>query len=172
MPELSTEAAALRSEAPQLARIFGAIGQAEACWLPEDLPDLLRYQWNAAIDFDLADVPCRDRDKTLTSAARSRIRTFGELLLHPSPPVTLLKLAKDFFKNKAGSSKDPRPECQVAYLFYLLVILAARTRAGTAISSLADAELERGIKWALNQAWVQGAARDSMLELSRTTSRR
>jgi hypothetical protein len=170
MWELSTDAAALRSEASQLARIFGAIGQAEACWLPEDLPDLLRYQWNAPMDSDLAEAPGQDRDETLAHAARAQIRTFGDLLSHPSPPVPLLKLAKDFFKKNAGSSKDPRPECQVAYLFYLLVILAARTRAGTAISGLADAELERGVKWSLNQAWVQGAARDSVVELSKTMS--
>jgi hypothetical protein len=171
MPELNSKLSALKSSAPQLARILGATAPAGACWLAKDLPDLLRHQWGAVIDFDLAEVPCEHRDKTLISAAQSRIRTFGDLLLHPSPPLALLKLGKDFFKDKARGSKDQHPERQVAYLFYLLVILAARTRLGETISKLSEAELERGIEWSLGQAWLQGEVRELMAEFSRTTSR-
>jgi hypothetical protein len=171
MPELNPKLSALNSNAPQLARILGATESGEGCWLPEDLPDLVRHQWEAAIDFDLAETRCENREKTLTSAARSRIRTIGDLLLHPAPSLALLKLAKDFFKVKAKGSKDQRPERQVAYLFYLLVILAARTRLGADISRLTDEELEQGIKWSLDQAWLQDEARQLMVELSRRTSR-
>ena len=59
----------------------------------------------------------------------------------------------------------------IEFLFYLLVILAARTRLGETISKLSEAELERGIEWSLGQAWLQGEVRELMAEFSRTTSR-
>jgi hypothetical protein len=171
MPEVDVKLAALKSAAPQLAKILGSTGLDGECWLPADLPGLLRCQWDAAIDFDLADESSDNCGKTLSSAAQSRIRTFGDLLLHPAPPLPLLKLAKGFFKSKSRGSRDQHPKCDVAYLFYLLVILAARCRLRETISRLTDKNLERGIEWSLRQAWLQGEARQLMVEFSRTSTR-
>ena len=166
MSESDPRQAALRSNAAQLARILDTSDAAQQSWLPEDLPDLLRHQWSAPIEFDLAEVPQKNRDKTLTGAVELRIQTFGDLLEHPGPSLALLKLAKDFFKDKAKGSKEGRQERQIAYLFYVLVILAARVRLGTAISSLSNAELEQGIKWAVGQSWVKGEPRKLLVQLA------
>jgi hypothetical protein len=166
MAELNSKQATLTGNAPQLARLLGATEPDAGCWLPEDLPDLLRCQWDAAIDFDLAHTPSENRRKTLAGAAQLRIRTFGDLLRHPTPSLAILKLAKEFFKTKAGGVRNQRPECDIAYLFYMLVILVARNRLGEKISRLTDSELERGIKWSLRQTWVQGEARELMIGFS------
>jgi len=158
--------AALKSNASQLSALLNTGGDEEIGWSAEDLPDLLRHQWTAPVDFDLAEVRHKDRHKTLTQAAESNIRTFGDLLTQSSPSLPLLKLAKDFFKDKAGRSKEKSPQQQIGYLFYVLVILTAKTRLGVSISSLSDAEVQKAAKWAHNQTWVEGEARDLLQQLA------
>lgn len=158
--------AALTSNAPQLAKLVNPGAGEQAGWLAEDLPDLLRHQWLAPVDFDLAEVRSKDRQKTLTQAAASNIRTFGDLLCQASPSLALLKLAKAFFKDKAGRSKDRSPPEQVGYLFYVLVILAAKVRLGTSISSLSEAEVRKAAKWAHGQTWVEGEPRNLLRQLA------
>jgi hypothetical protein len=158
-----SQQAALESNAFQLAKILSPIGADPACWLPEDLPALLRHQWKAPLDFDLADARQNDGRKILTSAADSKIRTFADMLNHPAPSLPLLKLAKDFFKVKAGSSEERNPEQQIGYLFYLLVILSAKVRLRTSISSLSEAHLQKAVRWALGQTWVEGKPRNLLL---------
>ena len=164
--KFDSQRATLQSDALRLAKILHPSRAEEACWLPEDLPDLLRHQWKATIDFDLADVRPKDGGKTLTTAADSKIRTFADMLKHPAPSLPLLKLAKDFFKVKAGPSNERNPEQQIGYLFYLLVILSAKVRLRTSISSLSEANVQKGVRWALGQKWVEGEPRYLLLWLS------
>ena len=158
--ETPSRLAALKSNAPKLARILDRANAVEPCWLPEDLPDLLRHQWAAPIEFDLSSVRDENRDKALSAAVESDIRTFSDLLRHPSPPLDVLKLAKEFFKERAGRSSERHPEQQIAYVFYLLVILTASARLGTAISSLTGRDLARAVAWSLRQSWLQGEVRE------------
>jgi hypothetical protein len=158
--------AALKSSAPQLARLLAPKSAEEAGWFSDDLPELLSHQWRAPIDFDLASVKSRDREKTLTRAASANVKTFGDLLTHPSPAPALLKLAKEFFKEMAGRARERSPQEQIGYLFYVLVILAAQARTGTSITSLSPGEVEKAVKWARAQTWVTGEAKSLLRELA------
>src|SRR6201999_383346 len=121
----------------------------------------------APIDFDLSAVRDKNRVKTLTAAVESQIHTFGELFLHPNPPVAILKLAKTFFKSRAGAGGERHPEQQIAYIFYLIAILTALVRARTAVSSLTATDLQRGVAWSLRQSWLQGDPRNVLESLAR-----
>jgi hypothetical protein len=44
--------------------------------------------------------------------------------------------------------------------------LAAKVRLEAAISSLSNAELEQGIKWAVGQPWVKGELRELFVQLA------
>ena len=166
MIEFDSPEAVLQSNAPQLAKILDSSGGEQACWLTEDLPDLLRHQWEAPIDFDLAQVGKEESKKTLARAAGANIRTFADLLLQERPSLPLLKLAKQFFKDKAGHSKKRDPEQQVGYLFYVLIILAARARLGTSITNLTDSDLEKAAKWAYSQPWIEGEPKELLRQLA------
>ena len=127
-------------------------------WNDQDLAAMLRHQFVAPLEFDLGRVEmksaeARKRDQALTAAAQAQIRSFEDLLFHRDPPLELLKLAKEFFKRRLQQYERDSPEWNVAYLLYLLSILAAGTRAAI-ISTLTHDELLKGIKWALGAKWV------------------
>ena len=88
------------------------------------------------------------------------------MLTHSAPPLPLLAATKNFFKHKAGRAQDRHVEQQVAYVFYVLVILVAKARYATSISSLSDVDLRKGVAWCLGQPWLVGEPRDAMLRLS------
>jgi len=90
--------------------------------------------------------------------------TFGELFLHAKPPIGLLKLAKDFFKRTAKRHSKDSAEHQVAYVCYLLSVIAARLRHGKQISTLGDSELLPGLDWALQHAWVEKPMRKVLMD--------
>ena len=132
-------------------------------WSEQDLPAMLRHQLSAPLEFDLSSLEVkgaevRARDKTLTAAAKERIKSFGDLLFHPEPPLVLLKLSKEFFKKRTQDCKKDSSEWKIAYLFYLLSILVAGTRAPK-ISALTHGDLLKGVKWALGQKWVNERTR-------------
>jgi hypothetical protein len=76
-----------------------------------------------------------------------------ELDFHQEPPLELLRPAKDFFKKRTREDQRGSAEWQVAYLFYLLAIVAGGARAQE-ISALTPGDLLKGIGWALEQPWV------------------
>ena len=75
------------------------------------------------------------------------------MLLHATPPVELLRLAKDFAKANMDHPDGTLPK-EVAAMLYYACIAAALTRLDERISQLKDAELERGLRWAKDQPWV------------------
>jgi len=101
---------------------------------------------------------------TLQLLAGARIRTLQELLTHQRPPAKALNVAKDAFKQLAGTSPDRPPEQEVALLLYLLVILAARVRLEIVISKLPESELARAINWALELKWLDPDSRKLVLQ--------
>ncbi len=158
MAEFNSLEAVVRSSTGQLAKIMNLDEGTPDAWSEEDVAAMLRHQLAAPLEFDLSSVEMEDaearrRDKTLTGAAKKRIESFGDLLFHREPPMELLKLAKEFFKKRLKECKEGSPEFNVAYLCYLLSVLAAGTN-GPAISALAPGELLKGIEWALQQPWA------------------
>jgi len=94
------------------------------------------------------------KENTLRPAADLRIRTFKDLLHHPTPPLALLKFAKDLFKRMAADPSQPKAQREIAHLLYVVVVLVAVARQRAPISKLTDPELRRGIQWAMARDWI------------------
>jgi integrase len=163
MVKFDSSEAVFRSDARQLLKIMNLDEATPDAWNGQDLAAMLRHQLAAPLAFDLSSVEmegaeARRRDRTLTGAAKERITNFEDLLFHREPPIELLILSKEFFKRRLQECKKDSPEWNVAYLLYLLSILAARDRASK-ISSLTWSELREGMKWALQRRWMNEKTR-------------
>ena len=142
----------------QLSQLLTLGEKTAEVWDARDLAGMLRHQMAAPLNFDLTTLPltklaAKTRDQNLAEAATARIKSFGDLLFLAEPPLELLRLSKEFFKKRIQSHKEQSPEWQIAYLFYLLIILAAGVGVRT-ISTLTPGELLKGVQWALDQNWV------------------
>jgi hypothetical protein len=169
MKEFDSKAAVRKGTAAQLSQILDLAGRAGE-WEERHLPAMLQHQLAAPLAFDLrsqvlAGSQTRSREQTLTGAASIRIETFRDLLTHPAPPLELLKLAKEFFKWRTRACKKDSPEWRIAYLFYLLTLLAAGTRASR-ISALSSRALLQGARWALEQRWIDPPTRQFIVAAS------
>ena len=169
MPEFDSSAAVFRSGAGQLLKIISLGEPTAQAWNGQDRSAMLRHQLSAPLAFDLAGLLTNAKQSenarsVLSDSASSGIKTFGDLFRHSQPPLAVLKLAKDFFKAKAGPGASRTPQQQVAYSLYLLSIVVARTRLIVSITQLSDQELLPGVDWALNQAWVDECARAHLSE--------
>jgi len=167
MTEFDSLAAVRESTAAQLAEMMKLDAAAPGLWQEQDLPAMLRHQFAAPLEFDLSIMELESRqslrrDKTLTGAANSRIGTFRDLLFHRTPPLALLKLAKEFFKWRSQDCQKDSPEWKIAYLFYLLSLLAAGEHAAK-LSRLSPKDLRKGAEWALAQKWIDEPTRRLLL---------
>ena len=159
---------ALRSSnAAQLSKMMDLDPAAPDPWATRDLPAMLRHQFAALLEFDLASMklPGRaagNRKDALEGAAAAGVKSFEDLLFHQEPVLELLKLSKEFFKWRTQVCTKGSPEWKVAYLFYLLSILVAGERAHT-LSTLSSADLVKGTGWALKQGWVDEKTKELIL---------
>src|SRR5690349_11563299 len=67
-------------------------------WRPDELAAILRHQMNAPVQVDLETLG-NDAGAKLQTLAEARgllLKSFGELLHHPNPPLQLLEMVKDF----------------------------------------------------------------------------
>jgi hypothetical protein len=135
-------------------------------WEPEELGEILRHQLSAPLKFDLLGV-----DQPLVRRLYSEwtpdppVETFRDLLSHPSPPVEILDLTKQFAKASRTHSEGTLPE-EVATVLHLLSVSAALIRCGRRITRLSDDGLRYSLDWAIAQPWVDKASR-SLLERGR-----
>src|SRR5580658_4019825 len=95
---------------PQLAQLF-AIGRGEFIgWGESDLAKILLAQLQAPLLASLK--PSASEVQSIIGKANSvdpvLPERLGDLLAHPSPPLSLLRLAKDYAKS-ADSGPDPLP---------------------------------------------------------------
>ncbi len=167
MPDLDSAAAVFRSSPEQLLKIMNLGEELPGAWKERDRPQMLRHIRTAPLEVELR---AKIGDGDLGSSIG--IKTFGDLFEHSQPPLELLQLAKDFFKEKAGAGANRRPEQEVAYLLYLLTIVTARVRLAVSITQLSDQELLPGVDWALNQSWLEESARTLCLRARDILGRR
>ena len=127
--------------------------------------DFLRHQLSAPILVDLGgfDSANAARLKMLAEAQNLLLRSFSDLLLHATPPVELLRLAKDFAKANMDHPDGSLPK-EVAAVLYYASISAAFLRLDERITQLKDADLERGLRWAKDQAWVNNQIQQLLAE--------
>jgi hypothetical protein len=147
-------------EASALASMFEVARSPVRIWRSEELAAVLRHQLAAPLPVDLGTLRgvTAEQVSRLGDAAEPPIRTFGDLLRHPAPPVELLEMTKRFAKRARRKPGSAVPE-EVAGVLYFGSILAARTRCQHPISNLSENEMRRGIDWVVAQEWVDPATR-------------
>ncbi len=131
---------------------------------PADFAALLQQVLTAPLPLDLGAV-----DAALAAKARAWaegpglvLKSFGELLHHPNPPLELLEQAKDFAKENRNDPESPLTR-EVATVLYYATIAVALARCGRRITRYDDA-LRRGFRWGCEQPWVDEATRGLLRE--------
>ena len=144
-------------DAPDATRV--AVGDApasrERAWSDADVAAIFRHQMSTPIACELS---------TLGPAASAHLRavaggdgllltSIGDLLRHPSPPLDMLRLVKDFAKTCLNHPDSGLPK-EVAGTVYWAVIAAALVRRGQRITRLAAGPLTAGFQWAASRPWL------------------
>jgi len=117
---------------------------------------------------DQIEAPIRFESKFLTPAMTSKLvesaargvpipDRFSTLFTRADPPVELLEYAKALAK--AVRHRPDSPADKVATVLYYCAIAAALVRCGRRITELDDAALAFGIKWVLEQNWIDTPTR-------------
>jgi hypothetical protein len=87
------------------------------------------------------------------------LETFGDLFQHPSPPLPLLRLAKDFAKCADTTTTAGQVPADIATALYFLTIATAILRHRSCITTLNIMELEEGLEWTSRQPWLDAPIR-------------
>jgi hypothetical protein len=139
----------------RLADAFGWGSARDRTWEPEECGAIAEHLFRSPMQFDLAglDPGVSTQLQRLSEAEGLLLKSFGDLLRHPHPPVDLLMLTKEWAKANRESSESALPP-EVAGVLYFACIAAASVRLGRRITSLNDAQLQAGFGWARAQSWV------------------
>jgi len=141
----------------------------EKLWSLEELGAILEHQLSAPLECDLGrlDSGLARRPRKVNSAAHPEgtrpLKSFRDLLSHPSPPLRLLELTKQFAKACRNNPHGPLPD-EIATVLYFLSIAVAMTRCGQRITKMDDRSLEFSLNWALRQPWLDEATRGILQE--------
>ena len=124
-------------------------------WGPEELAEIWAHQLVTPVSLDLSGLGAETAEAmaTLREPAGAAVRTFGELLTHPRPPLELLKLTKAFAKAGRSGPEAVLPE-DIAATLYFAAIAAALVRCNERITRLDDAALREGFAWAADRPWL------------------
>jgi len=145
----------------QLSALLGVSADGgERLWNDDELGAILQHQLAASIQSDLTRL---DRKPTgnVQSVAVSPglpVKSFGDLLSHPNPPIELLKAAKDFAKFCRLSPHGAIPR-EIAAVLYFASLAAALVRCRCRITSLSDKTSAEGFRWVQTRPWVDAATR-------------
>jgi hypothetical protein len=153
------------SDPQSLTQMMDLDAGAEKLWSPEELGAILTHQLVAPLECDLShlDSGLALRLKQLRSTDDPPLSSFGDLLRHPSPPLNLLELTKQFAKACRNHPHSPLPD-EVATVLYFLSIVVAITRCGRRITKMDDRSLEFSLNWALRQPWLDNSTRAILQE--------
>jgi len=161
MSDFDPAGSVFRSRPKALAALLAAREERGRLWRPDELAAVFRHQMSAPVMVDLSgfDPATATRLKTLSEAQGLLLKSFSELLHHPSPPVELLELTKDFAKLNLDHADSTLPS-EIAAALYYTSIAAALVRLDTRITQLKDAELRRGLGWTREQPWIDRQTKD------------
>ena len=141
-------------QAAALSHMMDPAGPPAPAWSQEDLRAMLAHQLATPLVYDLS----ADRDshellgRLHESADRDRLPCFADLLADRAVPVELLTLVKRFAKAQLKSQDDALPREIASVLYYAAI--AAGLRTGVRVTHLDDAQLRAGLKWVVQQPWV------------------
>ena len=144
----------------RLARLFSLNDDDATSWQPHELADIWRHQLAAPLTLDLAETEADSANtiERLSNLSPAPLRTFGDLLTHPWPPLKILRLVKEFAKVRR-SSKDSAYPAEIATALYYAVIALAMCRHGTQITQLGADDLRQGFEWAMELTWLDEPTR-------------
>jgi hypothetical protein len=149
-----------QSDDASLARLMDFARTDGPLWSPQELSGIWQHQLQTSLTAD-PDVAANEAlAASLDHHARSDppIRTFGDLLFHPRPPVELLDFVKQFAKSRR-LGKDATVPDEIATMLYILSIVAAMMKCDRGISKMDPAALRHCLAWALEQTWLGEPAR-------------
>ena len=148
-----------QSSPQKLSRLVSSTESIEGQWQANEMAAVLRHQLDARI------LPFRttsDEARHARESGRERL-TFIDLFLQPNPSLELLVQAKDFAKGNREHPASPlAPE--ICTVLYYASIVAALSRRQTRITNLTDAELFHGIRWCLDQPWLDSRLHNMLEE--------
>ena len=149
------------TDAASLATLFDPSDGDERLWDASELGAILHHQLSTPLQVDLAQLKQAHaiRVRNLADAQGLTLKSFGDLLRHPHPPVELLKIVKDFAKASRLNPHGPLPR-DIASVLYFAAIAAARVRCRRRISELGDAALAEGLRWVLARPWLDAELRE------------
>ncbi|HUJ11432.1 MAG TPA: hypothetical protein VL171_15555 [Verrucomicrobiae bacterium] len=155
MSESDSSAAVLRGRPKSLAALMETGAEHARLWGADELAAIFQHQMSAPVLVDLGgfDPGTAVRLKTLSEAQGLLLKSFSDLFHHPSPPIELLRLTKEFAKANMDRPESGLPTEIVSVLYYTS-IAAALVRLDARISQLKDTDLRRGLLWAKEQAWI------------------
>ena len=167
MSDFDSSAAVFKSRAKKLATLMATGEERADLWRPEELAAIYRHQMSAPVMVDLGafDPRTATRLRTLGEAQGLLLRSFDDLFHHPAPPIELLELVKDFAKANLDHPESGLPR-EIAAALYYASIAAALVRLDARISQLPDADLQRGLRWAMGQAWLDEKAKELLTQAS------
>jgi hypothetical protein len=150
------------TDAARLGRVIalGSRHDGAPHWTSDEIAAIYRHELTAPLHIELGavDTATARRLKLVSASHGLLLRSMGELLHHPNPPVELLVMVKDFGKASLDHPDSPLPR-EVAGALYWSAIAAALVRAGQRITSLPDGKLREGFRWTAQFAWLDDASR-------------
>jgi hypothetical protein len=149
----------------QLATLFDLAPDDEHLWRDDELGAILRHQLTAPLQVDLINLErgLALKVRNLAEAQGLTLKSFGDLLAHPNPPVDLLRITKDFAKACRLSPHSPVPH-EVASVLYFASIAAALVRCRRRITGLPNDTLVEGLHWVLARPWLDAPTRSLVEE--------
>ena len=151
----------IRSDPSRLAQLLEVYDENSDGWSNEDLREIFQHQLRTPLLEDLRPAPADVQHLEFAAASQDQqpLKTFGDLLRHTKPPLDLLRLAKDFAKQADNKSDDSLPK-KIASALYTLLIAAALVRLDKRITTMNDSDLSQGIKWLMDQSWIEPPMRE------------
>jgi hypothetical protein len=145
----------------RLAELFRSEPSAKTEWKPAEIAAIYRHQLETPLQAELGNLPPKEAELVahLATAQGLLLKSIGDLLLHPHPPVPLLTMLKDFSKRLMEHPDSPLPR-DVASLFYWSSIAAGLKNGKVRLTSLDDRRLIEGLQWAARQPWVDRPTAD------------
>jgi hypothetical protein len=161
MSEFDSSSAVFKSRAKKLASLLASGEERTKLWRVDELAAIFRHQMSAPILVDLGtfDPLTATRIRMQSEAQGLLLKSFADLFHHPSPPLELLELIKDFAKANLDHPESGLPD-EIATTLYYTSIATALVRLDARITQLPDADLQRGLRWAMEQGWLDAATRE------------
>lgn len=144
----------------------------ERLWHPEELAAVFEHHLSSPIEFELNNLGREQAFKlqTLGAAQGLLLNSLSDLLLHPRPPVELLRMTKEYSKACTVHPDSPLPP-EVASAIYFTSIIVARLRCCERISNVGEEYLRRNLISLIAQPWITDPIRSLLREGLRSLGR-